>query len=86
MGGFIKQNATQSVNDSYRAGPSPTRTTYVFVFVSVYIYKKSDPTVRPTTHGSLVRFQRVFFRQERHFYSRERVGPPAAMKNHTDPT
>ena len=86
MGGFIKQNATQSANDSYRTGPSPTRTTYVFVFVPVYIYKKSDPTVRPTTHGPLVKFQRVFFRQERHFCSRERVGRPAAMKNHTGPT
>ena len=37
----------------------------VFVFVPVYIEKKSDATVQPTTHGPLAKFLRVFFRQNR---------------------
>jgi len=61
---IISPAATQSANDSHRLGP--TRTTYVFVFVPVYIAKKSDATVRPTTHGLLAKFRRVFFRQDRH--------------------
>jgi hypothetical protein len=38
----------------------------VFVFVPVYIEKKSDATVQPTTYGPLAKFLRVFFRQNRH--------------------
>jgi hypothetical protein len=63
---IISPAATQAANDSHRTGFDPTRTTYVFVFVPVYIDKKSDPTVRPTTHGPLAKFRRVFFRQNRH--------------------
>ena len=61
---MISPAATQSANDSHRTGPA--RTTYVFVFVPVYIDKKSDATVRATTHGPLAKFRRVFFRQNRH--------------------
>ena len=61
---IISPAATQSTNDSDSTGP--TRTTYVFVFVPVYIENKSDATVRPTTHGPLAKFRRVFFRQGRH--------------------
>jgi hypothetical protein len=57
--------AAQSANDSHRSGSDPTKTTYVFVFVPVYIDKKLDPTVRPTTRGLLAKFRRVFFRQDR---------------------
>ena len=60
----ISRAATQSANDSHSTGP--TRTTYVFVFVPVYIHEKSDATVRPTTPGLLPKFRRVFFRQNRH--------------------
>jgi hypothetical protein len=60
---IISPAATQSANDSDSTGPP--RTTYVFVFVPVYIEKKSDATVRPT-HGSLAKFRHVFFRQDRH--------------------
>jgi hypothetical protein len=38
----------------------------VFVFVPVYIEKKSDATVQPTTHGPLAKFLRFFFRQNRY--------------------
>jgi hypothetical protein len=62
---IISPAVTQSANDSHRTSPGPTRTTYVFVFVPVYIAKKSDATVRPTTHGLLAKFWRVFFRQDR---------------------
>jgi hypothetical protein len=61
---MVSAAVTQSANDSHRTGPK--RTTYVFVFVAVYIEKKSDATVRPTTHGSLAKFRRVFLRQDRH--------------------
>jgi hypothetical protein len=37
----------------------------VFVFVPVYIDKKSDATVRPTIPGPLAKFRCVFFRQDR---------------------
>jgi hypothetical protein len=58
--------ATQSANNSHTTGPGPTRTTYVFVLVPIYIEKKSDATVRPTTCGSLAKVRRVFFGQDRH--------------------
>jgi hypothetical protein len=61
---IISPAATQSANDSHRTGP--TRTTCVFVFVSVYIDNKSNATARPTTHDPLAKFRRVFFRQDRH--------------------
>jgi hypothetical protein len=61
---MISPAAAQSANDSNSIGP--TRTTYVFVFVPVYIEKKSDATVQPTTHGPLAKFLRVF-RQNRQF-------------------
>ena len=57
------------MNDSAHIQPSQTSETakkYVFVFVPVYIDKKSDATVRPTTPGPLAKFRRVFFRQNRH--------------------
>jgi len=57
--------AAQSANDSHRTGSGPTKTTYVFVFVPVYIDKELHPTVRPTAHGLLAKFRRVFFRQDR---------------------
>jgi hypothetical protein len=56
---MISPAAAQSANDSHRTGPGPTRTTYVFVFVPVYIEKKSNATVRPTTHGPLAKFRRA---------------------------
>jgi hypothetical protein len=62
---IISPAATQSANDSHRTGSGPTRTTYVFVFIPVYIAKKSDTMVRPTTRGLLAKFRRVFFRQDR---------------------
>jgi hypothetical protein len=49
---IISPEAKQSANDSHR--------------VPVYIDKKSDLTMRPTTHGRLAKFRRVFFRQDRH--------------------
>jgi hypothetical protein len=55
----------QSANDSHRPGPGPTRR-YVFVFVPIYIDKKSNATVRLSTRGLLAKFRRVFFRQDRH--------------------
>ena len=61
---IISPAATQSANDSHRTGPA--RTTYLFVFVPVYIDKKSDATVRLTTHNRLAKFLRVFFGQDRH--------------------
>ena len=61
---IISPAATQSANDNDRLGP--TRTMYVFVFVPVYIEKKSDATVRPTTHSPLAQLRRVFFRQRPH--------------------
>jgi hypothetical protein len=39
----ISSAAAQSANDSHRTGSGPTKTTYVFVFVRVYIDKKSGP-------------------------------------------
>jgi hypothetical protein len=60
---MISPAASQSANHSDSTGP--TRTTYVFVFVPVYIEKKSDATVQPTTHGPLAKFLRVFSRQNR---------------------
>jgi len=57
---------TQSANDSHTPGPGPTRTAYGFGFVPIYIEKKSDATVRPTTCGSLAKFRRVFFGQDRY--------------------
>jgi hypothetical protein len=63
---LISSAATQSADDSHCTGFGPTRTTYVFVFVPVYIDKKSDATVRPTAHGLLTKFRRAFFRQDRH--------------------
>jgi hypothetical protein len=61
---MISPGATQSANGSDSTGP--TRTTYVFVFVPVYMDKKSNATVRPTTHDLLAKFRRVIFRQDRH--------------------
>jgi hypothetical protein len=63
---IISPAATQSANDSHRTDHCPTRTTYAFVFVPVDIEKKLDATVRPTTHGLLAKFRRVFFRQGQH--------------------
>jgi hypothetical protein len=61
----ISSAAAQSANDSHRTGSGPTKTTYVFVFVPVYIDKKLDPTVRPNADGLVAKFRRVFFRQDR---------------------
>jgi hypothetical protein len=58
--------ATQPTNDSYRTGPGQTKTTYAFIFVPVYIEKKSDATVRRATHGLRAKLRRLFFRQDRH--------------------
>ena len=63
---IISPAATQSVNDSYRTGLGLTRTTYVFIFVPVYIEKKSDATVRPPTRGPLAKLRCLFFGQDRH--------------------
>jgi len=62
---MISPAATQSENDSHRTGPGPTRITYVFIFVPIYIKKKSDATVRPTTRGPLAKLLGLFFRQDR---------------------
>jgi hypothetical protein len=63
---IISPAATQPANDSYRTGSGLTRTTYVFIFVPVYIEKKSDATVRLPTHGPLAKLRCLFFRQDRH--------------------
>jgi len=63
---IISPAATQPANDSYRTGPGLTKTTYAFIFVPVYVEKKSDATVQPPTHGPLAKLRRLFFRQNRH--------------------
>jgi hypothetical protein len=63
---IISPVATQPANDSYRTGPSLTKRTYVFIFVPLYVEKKSDTTMRPPAQGPLAKLRRLFFRQDRH--------------------
>ena len=62
----ISQAGMKSANDSHGIDPGLTRTSYVFVFVPVYIEKKSDAIVGRITHSPLARLRHLFFRQDRH--------------------
>jgi hypothetical protein len=63
---MISPAATQPANDSQVIAPGVTRTTYVFIFVPVYIGKKSDAKVRSASRGPLAKLRRVFSRRDRH--------------------
>jgi hypothetical protein len=40
--------------------------TYVFIFVPVYLEKKSDAPIRPDVRAALKKTRRIFFRQAQH--------------------
>jgi len=57
--------AAQSANDSHRTGSGPTKTTYVFVFVPVYIDQKTVASTPPHRRNLLLKLRRIFLRGDR---------------------
>jgi len=63
---MIASAVTQPADYSQGVASGRPRTTYVFIFVPVYIGKKSDAKVQSATRGPLAKVRRVFSKQDRH--------------------
>ena len=53
-------------NEGRRVAPGLTKKIYVFVFVPIYLEKKSDAMAGKTLRGPLAILRRLSFRQDRH--------------------